>query len=105
MDRARTIKLLASAGALRRIPVARLLAVAEIVVLAREHFHRLEPYERHRFLELMRRGHGRPSHLTDGERAELAALIAKANPRLFAGLIAQKLSPVPLPKRMVRGKR
>jgi hypothetical protein len=30
--------------------------------------------------------------------------VAKAEPRLFAGLVADKLSPVKLPKRVVRGK-
>jgi hypothetical protein len=90
---------------LRRLPVAKLLALGEIVVLARQHIEKLNPGERRRFLALMRRAHGRPSNLTARERAELSALIAKANPRLFVGLVADKLSPVPLPKRVVRGSR
>jgi hypothetical protein len=38
-------------------------------------------------------------------RAERSAGLnyAKAQPRLFAGFVAEKLSPVKLPKRIVRG--
>jgi hypothetical protein len=90
---------------LRRLPVAKLLAVAEVVLLARQHIVRLEPHERRRVLTLMRRARGRSSNLSAGERAELAALVSKANPRLFLGLVANKLSPVPLPPRVVRGRR
>ena len=92
-------------SAMRRIPIAKLLAIGEIVMLAREHYARLEPDERRRFMTLLRRGRGRASNLSAGERAEFAALVAKANPRLFAGLVADKLSPVPLPEWVVRGRR
>jgi len=92
-------------GALRRFPAAKLLAIGEVVMLAREHLSRLEPHERRRVIALMRRGRGRSSRLSASEQAELAALIAKANPRLFAGMVAEKLSPVPLPKWLVRGRR
>ncbi len=87
------------------IPMARLLAAAQVVMLARRHWHRLEPQERRRFITLVRVAGGRRGRLTPGERLELMRLIAKADPKLFAGLVAQKLSPVPFPKRMVRGKR
>jgi hypothetical protein len=96
---------LAHTPGLRRLPVAKLLAVGELVLLAREHVARLEPAERRRFLELMRHARGRPRNLALSEREELSALIAKANPRLFLGLVADKLSPVPLPRRVVRGRR
>jgi hypothetical protein len=89
---------------LRRLPVAKLLAVAEIVLLARQHIVRLEPQERRRVLTLMRQARGRTGNLSADERAELAALVSKANPRLFLGLVANKLSPVPLPPRVVRGR-
>ena len=90
---------------LRRLPAAKLLALGEIVLLTRDHVARLEPHERRRVIELLRIGRGRPSHLTPWERDELHVLVAKAEPRLFAGLVADKLSPVKLPKRVVRGKR
>lgn len=90
---------------LRVIPVVKLLAAGEIILIAREHFEKLEPHERRRVFELVRKGHGRPSHLSLRERDELRDLILKAEPRLFAGLVAQQLSPVGLPQRLVRGRR
>jgi hypothetical protein len=66
---------------------------------------RLTPEERHRMLELVRRARGRSRNLTPGEREELAGLVAKANPRQFVGRAAEKISPVPLPGRLVNGKR
>jgi energy-coupling factor transporter ATP-binding protein EcfA2 len=90
---------------LRRLPAAKVLALAEIALLAREHVTRLDPQERRRFLALVRRARGRTSKLSARERAELTALVAKVNPRLFVGLVADKLSPVPLPRRVVRGRR
>ncbi len=89
----------------KRLPMMKLLAIGEIVLLAREHIEKLEPHERRRLVELVRRGRGRTRNLNKGERIELAALIDKADPRLFAGLVADKLSPVRLPRRFVRGPR
>ena len=88
---------------LRAIPLARLLAAAEIALLARDHIAQLEPDERHRIVELLRKGRGRRRNLSDRERDELAGLVAKAEPRLFVGHAAEKFSPVPLPKRIVEG--
>jgi hypothetical protein len=88
---------------LRRIPAVKLIALGEIALLARNHVGKLEPAERRRLLELVRQGHGRPSHLSAREREELSRLVAKAEPRLFAGVAADKLSPVPLPKRFKNG--
>jgi hypothetical protein len=78
---------------LKGVPVARLLALGELLLLAREHVTRLSPQERRRVLELVRRGRGRPSRLSGRERKELAELIAKAEPRLFARNAVRKLSP------------
>jgi hypothetical protein len=89
---------------LRRLPVLKVLAVGEVVLLAQSHLRKLSPDERRRFLALMRAGRGRPRNLSARQRAELTALVAKAEPRLFAGLVADKLSPVPLPRRLVRGR-
>ena len=88
----------------RMIPMAKLLTAAQLVMLARRHWLRLEPHERRRLFTLVRVATGRRGRLTPAERFELARLIAKADPKLFAGLVVQKLSPVPFPKRMVRGK-
>ncbi|HEY2635975.1 MAG TPA: hypothetical protein VGI54_01190 [Solirubrobacteraceae bacterium] len=90
---------------LRRIPAVRLLALGEIALLARNHVGKLTPAERRRLVELVRHGHGRPRNLSQDERNELSRLLAKAEPRHFAGLAAAKLSPVPLPRRVVEGPR
>lgn len=89
---------------LRRLPVLKLVALGEIVLLARSHLRQLEPAERRRLVELLRTARGRPRNLSQRERDELAQLVAKAEPRLFAGAVADKLSPVPLPSRFVRGR-
>lgn len=90
---------------LKRLPVLWLLSIGEIALLARSHIRKLEPGERRRFIELMRAGHGRASNLSERDREELTMLVAKAEPRLFAGSVVSKLSPVPLPRRVVRGPR
>ena len=87
------------------VPAARLLTAAQILMLARRHWLLLEPHERRRLLTLVRQGHGRPRNLSPAERVELTRLIAKADPRLFAGLLAERFSPVRLPQRVVRGRR
>lgn len=87
------------------VPLARLLAAAQILMLARTHWHRLDPAERRRVIALVVQGHGRRRNLSPAERLELSRLIAKADPRLFAGLVAQRFSPVPLPRRVVQGRR
>jgi hypothetical protein len=88
---------------LKRLPVLKLLAIGEIAVLARTHATKLDSVERRRLVQLVREGRGRPSRLSESERDELQRLVAKAEPRLFAGEVANKLSPVPLPRRIVRG--
>ena len=90
---------------LRRLPVFKLLAAAEIALLARNHIAKLSPEERRRALELIRLGRGRPSNLTAPEREELATLVEKAELRRFGGLAVDKLSPVPLPRRIIEGRK
>jgi hypothetical protein len=88
---------------LKRLPVLKLLSIAEIALAARDHARKLDSGERRRLVELVRKGRGRPSRLSEAERAELSVLVAKAEPRLFAGTVVDKLSPLPLPRRLVRG--
>jgi hypothetical protein len=88
---------------LRRLPVLRLLALAEVGMLARDHLYRLEPDERHRLYELVRQGRGRTRTLSAAERDELQSLVTRLEPRRFVGIAADKFSPVPLPRRMVQG--
>jgi hypothetical protein len=86
---------------LRRVPVVKVLALAEVALLAREHLARLQPAQRRRLFELVRMAHGRPRNLSRAEREELMALVLEAEPRRFAALAADKLSPFPLPRRLV----
>ena len=88
----------------RRLPVFRLLAIGEIALLARDHVSKLDPTERRRLLTLVRKGKGRTRDLSLEERDELQRLVAKAEPRLFVGTAADKLSPVPLPRRFREGR-
>jgi hypothetical protein len=88
---------------LRRVPVVRLIAVADLGMLARDHYLRLSPYERRRLLALVRAAKGRPSSLRPSERDELAELVAKLEPRFLAGEAVGRLSPVPLPRRLLHG--
>ena len=79
---------------LKRLPLFRLLALAEIALLARRHLQQLDAGERRRLAELARRGRG----LDKTERDELRGLLAKVEPRAFAAGAADAFSPVPLPR-------
>jgi ABC-type lipoprotein export system ATPase subunit len=93
-----------SLGPLRRLPAARLLAAAELVVLAREHLGKLEPHERRRVVELLTRARGRPRSLSVRERHELGRLVRKVEPKAFVQAATTKLTGVPVgPKRGRRG--
>jgi hypothetical protein len=83
----------------------KLLVAAELLMLARDHVLWLTPQERRRLFTLVRLGRGRRRNLTDSERLELATLIAKMEPRMFAGETVEKLSPLPLPRRLLYGPR
>ena len=85
--------------------MARLLLAAEIASLAYRHLVKLERDERRRVLVLAARSRGRPRSLSPGERLELLRLVALLEPRLFLGTATRRLSPVPLPKRLLYGPR
>jgi hypothetical protein len=89
---------------LRRLPVVKLLAAAEIAVLARDHVARLSPAERRRLVALVRTGRGRRSRLTEREREELEGLVVKLAPRKLLGDAVDRLSPLPLPRRLLYGR-
>jgi hypothetical protein len=72
------------------------MAIAELLLLARQHLSKLEPHERRRVVELVRRGRGRPRNLTERERRELARLVEKTAPREFASTAMKRLVGVPL---------
>ncbi len=81
---------------LRRMPFLKLLAVAKVVSLARRHYLHLDPADRRRLAELVRRGR----HMNRSERHELRRLLGKLEPRAFAFASADAFSPVRLPRRL-----
>ena len=81
---------------LKRLPLARMLILAEVGMLAKDHFERLSPSERRRLVVLVRDAKGRPSNLSSRHRRELEDLVAKIEPKRFATTAAEKFSPVPL---------
>ena len=82
--------------AAKTLPIFRLLAVAEVALLARTHLQRLTPEERRRLAALVRNGRS----LSPAEKDELRALSTKLDTRAFVGAAADKVSPVPLPRRL-----
>ncbi len=89
----------------RGVPVVALLTAAEVARLAGGHLARLEPSERRRLLALLGKARRGPHALSESERGELAALVAKLEPRAFVGSAASRFSPVPVPKRLLYGPR
>lgn len=84
----------------KRLPVVRLLLIAELAVIARRHLSQLTPRQRRRLFELMGKGRG----MTPKQRDELRDLVAKLEPRAFAGSAADRLSPLPLPRWLTQAK-
>ena len=89
----------------RGVPVVALLSAAEVAKLAKDHLARLRPAERRRLMALIAKGRGGASALSERERAELALLVAKLEPRAFVGSAADRFSPIPMPKRLLYGPR
>ena len=86
----------ATGRAARVVPFLKWLALVEIAVLAGRHFGHLGTEERWELARLMRQGRS----LTPAERDRLRVLVAKLEPRAFVGGAADRLSPVPLPRRL-----
>jgi hypothetical protein len=82
---------------IKRLPFFKILAVAQLALLARRHLHGLTRDDKRRLVELARRG----TKLTAAERTELRGLVAKMEPRAFAVGAADRMSPVPLPRWLV----
>jgi len=87
------------------IPAARVLLAGDIALLAGRHIARLDGPQRRRLLSLARQARARPSSLAAEEREELMGLLAILEPRLFVGSAVKRLSPVPLPGRLLFGPR
>jgi hypothetical protein len=89
----------------RGVPVIALLSAFEVARLAGAHLKRLDAGDRRRLFALVAAARRGPRALSEGERSELAALVAKLEPRAFFGSAAARLSPVPVPKRLLYGPR
>jgi hypothetical protein len=81
------------------------LLAAEIAAMAWTHLAMVNGAQRRRLLALLGQARGRPGSLSDSEREELWALIATLQPRLFLGSATRRLSPLPVPKRVLYGRR
>lgn len=92
-------------GLAKGVPIVRVLLAAEVAGMAWVHLAKLSRAQRRRALALLVKSRGRPSRLSHNERDELAALAAAFEPRLLAGSIARRLSPLPVPKRVLYGPR
>jgi hypothetical protein len=77
---------------LRRYPFFRLLAIGQILLLARRHLQALDGDDRRRLGELVRRGRS----MDAGEREELRRILSKLEPGAFAFAAADRFSPLPL---------
>ena len=86
---------------IRRLPFFRVLALAQVALLARRHLQNLQPHERRRLATLVRRGRG----LQPAEREELRALVGKLDAKAFAAGAADTVSPWPLPRRLMGRRR
>ena len=75
---------------------------AEVALMARGHFAKLNGAQRRRLLAL---GDDESAELTSEAAQELGALLATLEPRLFIGSAVRRLSPVPMPKRLLYGPR
>jgi hypothetical protein len=87
------------------VPVGRLLLLGDIALRARRHVALLSAEERWRIAVLVAAGARRRGALSRRERVELALLVAKMEPRAFLGIAASRMSPVPIPRRVLMGKR
>ena len=73
-----------------------IIGLADVALMSRRHWTRLEPEERSRLLALARKSKGRPSKLSDRESAELSELLEKLGYVELAGGAVRALVPIPL---------
>jgi hypothetical protein len=74
----------------KQFPLIRLVALAQLALLAHRHIRVLTPQERRRLLELARK----PHKLSPRERRELRALAAKLEPGSFAKDAVRTVAPI-----------
>lgn len=86
-------------------PIVGVLLAVEVAAMARAHFAKLNGAQRRRLIALLMQSRGRLRSLSHSEREELEVIFATLEPRLFLGSAARRLSPVPVPKRLLYGPR
>ena len=86
-------------------PLARVVLAGEVALIAGRHLGRLSGAERRRLFELLALWARRRGHLTARERRDLTILTAKLEPRLLLGSAVRRVSPVPIPARVLYGRR
>src|SRR5579875_1081238 len=79
---------------LKRLPLAKLVLLAEFAMLAKVHLDRLTPAERRRLVLLVKQARGLPRNLSEREQRELRKLVAKVEPRAFAMEAVKRYSPL-----------
>lgn len=103
------LRFLIRGGPLKRLangfPILGAFLAAEVAAMAWTHFSKLNSAQRRRLIALLRQSRGRLRSLSHSEREELGAIFAALEPRLFLGSATRRLSPVPVPKRLLYGPR
>lgn len=94
-----------AARASRVVPSARLLLIGELALMTGRQLQRLDGGERRRLAALVLGAARQRGRLDGDERDELHALVSKLEPRLLFGDAVARLSPMPLPKRLLYGPR
>lgn len=79
---------------LRRVPLARLVLLGELAMLAKLHFERLSPAERRRLVLLIKNARGWPQNLSEREQRELRKLVAKVEPKALANEAVERFTPL-----------
>ena len=87
-----------SVGSLKKASVwAYVIVLAELAVLLKHHWERLDEKERKRLPELVRKSKGRPSNLSLREKREMRRMVDKIGPRELVVGAADRVSPVGVP--------
>lgn len=86
-------------AAMRALPWARLLTLAEAALATRRHWGKLTPAERRSLAGLVRKSRGRVSNLSLRERQQLRWIVAKLELRRLGRDIAALATPLPRRRR------
>ncbi|HEX4437050.1 MAG TPA: hypothetical protein VH061_09670 [Solirubrobacteraceae bacterium] len=89
----------------KSVPLARLLLVGEVALMTGRHLKKLDAEERRRLGSLVLGSARKRGTLSAGERVELVRLVAKLEPRLLFGTAVRRVSPVPIPGRILYGRK